>query len=193
MIRPWKKSRSEPLGDFRVFRLREDRSVSPRNGSEHKFIVLDAPDWVNIIALTESREMVLVEQFRHGSETIELEVPGGVRDAADASPVETAVRELREETGFEGENALVIGDVWPNPAIQSNRCFTILIENCRLKHPVDFDHGEDLSTHLMPATEVPRLVAQGRIRHSLAIVALYHFELWQRGLKEEPASRPPTP
>jgi 8-oxo-dGTP pyrophosphatase MutT (NUDIX family) len=132
-----------------------------------------------------------VEQFRHGSETIELEVPGGVRDAADASPVETAVRELREETGFEGVNPRVIGDIWPNPAIQSNRCFTILIENCGLKHPVDLDHGEDLVTHIKPATEMPHLVAQGRIRHSLVIVALYHFELWQRGLKSDSTSSAP--
>jgi len=126
---------------------------------------------------------VLVEQFRHGSGTVELEIPGGVADARDASPVATAVRELREETGYEGEDARIIGQVFPNPAIISNVCFIVLVDNCRCQHPVEFDHGEDLFTHLAPVAEIPQLIARGRIRHSLVVAALYQFELWQGGLQ----------
>ena len=68
----------------------------------------------------------MVEQYRHGSNTVELEIPGGMMDPGDASPVETAVRELREETGYEGENARVFGRILPNPAIMSNVCYTVL-------------------------------------------------------------------
>ena len=59
----------------------------------------------------------------------------------------------------------------------------MLIENCRLQHDLEFDSGEDLVTKLIPAAEMPRLVAEGKIRHSLVVVALYHFDLWQRGIK----------
>jgi 8-oxo-dGTP pyrophosphatase MutT (NUDIX family) len=97
--------------------------------------------------------------------------------------VTAALRELREETGYAGENARIIGQVSPNPAIMSNVCFTVLVENCHCVHPVQFDGGEDLITRLMPAAEIPRLVATGKIRHSLVIVALYYFDLWQRGVK----------
>ena len=79
----------------------------------------------------------MIEQYRHGSDTVELEIPGGMMDAGETGPVATAVRELREETGYEGENARVLGRVWSNPAILSNRTFTVLIENCRLKHEVE--------------------------------------------------------
>ena len=104
-------------------------------------------------------------------------------DPAERSPVAAALRELREETGYEGENPRIIGQVFPNPAIMSNTCFTVLVENCHCVYPVEFDHGEDLVTRLMPAAEIPHLVAAGKIRHSLVIVALYYFDLWQRGLK----------
>jgi 8-oxo-dGTP pyrophosphatase MutT (NUDIX family) len=97
--------------------------------------------------------------------------------------VATAVRELREETGYEGEDARVLGTIWSNPAILSNKTFTVLIENCRLKHDVDFDHGEDLATRLVPAAEIPKLVANEKIGHSLVVVALYYFDLWRRGIK----------
>jgi hypothetical protein len=71
----------------------------------------------------------------------------------------------------------------------SNRTFTVLIENCRLKHDVDFDGGEDLMTLLVPADEIPKLVAEEKINHSLVVVALYHFDLWQRGIKKAVASK----
>jgi hypothetical protein len=65
----------------------------------------------------------------------------------------------------------------------SNTCHTVLIENCRCLHPVEFDHSEDLITRLVPLSEIPLLVATGRIRHSLVVVGLYQFELAQRRLK----------
>jgi 8-oxo-dGTP pyrophosphatase MutT (NUDIX family) len=183
MIKPWPKISSKPIGDFHVFSLRTDRKVSPRTGQEHDFFVIDSVNWVNVVAITPDGQLVMVEQYRHGSNTVELEIPGGIMDAPDESPLATGIRELREETGYEGENARELGRVFANPAIMSNTCFTVLVENCRCVHPVEFDHGEDLVTRLVPVAEAPRLVAEGRIAHSLVVVALYHFDLWQRGMK----------
>jgi len=184
MPEPWKKIRSTLLGDFRIFKLRSDVSLSPRTGEEHDFFVLDSVNWVNVIALTADQKLVMIEQFRHGSNTVELEIPGGMMDAGETDPMITAARELREETGYEGENARLLGKIWSNPAILSNRTFTVLIENCRLRHDVDWDHSEDLVTRLVPVAELPKLVADEKIGHSLVVVALYHFDLWQNGIKE---------
>lgn len=183
MIQPWKKVSSTPIGDFRIFKLRSDVKISPRTGKKHDFYVLDCVNWVNVIALTSDKQLVMIEQYRHGSNTVELEIPGGLMDPGETDPVATGVRELREETGYEGENARILGRVWSNPAILSNKTFTVLIENCQLKHDVKWDGGEDLVTHLVPVTEIPKLVADGKIGHSLVVVALYHLDLWQREMK----------
>jgi 8-oxo-dGTP pyrophosphatase MutT (NUDIX family) len=188
MITPWKTARSTPVGDFRVFKIRTDTSVHPRTGREHDFFVLDSVNWVNVIAVTPDQQLVMVEQYRHGSKTVELEIPGGMMDPHETDPVATAVRELREETGYLGEHARLLGRVLSNPAILSNVTYTVLIENCRLHHDTEFDHAEDLETRLMPVAEIPRLVAEEKIQHSLVIVALYHFELWQRGIKKTAAA-----
>src|SRR5262245_59954402 len=105
MIKPWRKLGSRAIADFHIFKLRGDRKVSPRTGTEHEFYVLESRDWVNVIARTAEQQLVMIEQYRHGSNTVELEIPGGVMDPHETSPVTAAVRELREETGFEGENA----------------------------------------------------------------------------------------
>jgi 8-oxo-dGTP pyrophosphatase MutT (NUDIX family) len=180
MIEPWRRISSRPRGNFHVFSVREERKVSPRTGAEHDFFIIDSANWVNVVALTAQEEVVLIEQFRHGSESVELEIPGGIVDATDASPEATGCRELLEETGYEGEQAEVIGKVFPNPAMMGNECFTVLVRNCRYTKAVQFDHGEDLATRLVPLADVPELVATGRIRHALIVAALYQFELWRK-------------
>ena len=183
MIQPWKKTGSKPAGDFRIFTIRSDSKISPRTGREHDFYVIDSVNWVNVIALTPDRQLVMIEQYRHGSDTVELEIPGGMLDASDAAPMAGGLRELREETGYEGQRPQIIGEIFPNPAIMNNTCYTVLVEDCELKHSLEWDQGEDIITRLVPESEIPRLVAAGKIRHSLVVVALYHFELWRRGVE----------
>lgn len=180
MVRAWEFVRSEQVGDYRIFKVRSDWKISPKTGQQHNFYIIESVNWVNIVPVTPDQKIVMVEQYRHGSNTIELEIPGGMMDPGDASPEATAIRELREETGYEGENARVIGEVYANPAIMNNRCFAVLIENCRCVHPVAFDFSEELVTRLVPVEDVPILISSGKIKHPLVIVALYHYELLRR-------------
>jgi len=128
MVKPWKQISSKLIGDFRIFKLRSDVKISPRTGKEHDFYVLDSVNWVNVVAVTPDQQLVMVEQYRHGSNTVELEIPGGMMDAGETDPVATAVRELREETGYEGDHARLLGRIHANPAILTNTCFTVLVE-----------------------------------------------------------------
>jgi len=180
MIKPWPAIRSAVVGEYRVFQVRQDTKLSPRTGTPHDFFVIESVNWVNVIAVTRDERLIMVEQFRHGSGTTELEVPGGMIDHEDDTPLAAGARELREETGYEGDTPLVLGQVYPNPAIMSNTCFTVLVRNCEQKHGTAFDHTEDLTTRLVPIGEIQDLVASGRIRHSMMIVALYLFELWRK-------------
>ena len=180
MLKPWPQISSKALGDYRIFKVRSDEKVSPRTGRKHDFFVIECVDWVNVIAVTPDEHLVMVEQYRHGSNTVELEIPGGIMDASDASPVATGIRELREETGFKGERARPLGSVFANPAIMNNSCHTVIVENCALKHSVEWDSGEDMVTRLVPIADIPRLVASGKIRHPLVVVALYYFDLERR-------------
>ena len=101
MIQPWKTISTKKLGDFRIFTIRSDAKISPRTGKEHDFFVLDSVNWVNVIAITPANELVMVEQFRHGTNTVELEIPGGIMDATDASPEATGIRELQKVSDWD--------------------------------------------------------------------------------------------
>src|SRR5256885_11702899 len=97
MIKPWPQTDSKPLGNFRIFTVRSDQKISPRTQQPHDFFVIDAVNWVNVVALTPDHQLIMVEQFRHGTNTVELEIPGGTLDTEDSSPLAAGLRELREE------------------------------------------------------------------------------------------------
>jgi len=184
MIEKWQKLASEVIGNFRVFEIRESTSLSPRTGQTHSFYVLDSADWVNVIPITPEGKVVMIHQFRHGTEEITLEIPGGVVDASDAKPAESARRELLEETGYDTDNIIQIGEVTPNPAILSNRCYTFLAKDVKLTQKPAFDSSEDIATELFDLAAIPTLIQSGRIHHALVVAAFFHFEQYR---KQEPA------
>ena len=79
----WRRRSTERWADCRVFTVRKDTNVSPRDGREHDFYVIEAPDWINIIPITKAGEVVLIELYRHGTEEVSLEIPGGMVDPGE--------------------------------------------------------------------------------------------------------------
>ena len=180
MVKKWTKIESKQLADYRIFSVRQDTSQSPRTGQQHNFFVLDSPNWVNIIALTPEQNVVLVHQFRHGTESLCLEIPGGMVDKGE-EPLVAAVRELREETGYEAEEWHHIGMSEPNPAFLNNRCDTFLALNaCRVSE-THFDSSEDIAVEEVPIANIPHMIQSGQISHAIIIAAFYHYERYISG------------
>lgn len=147
-----------------------------RTSIEKDFYKFHFPRWVNIIALTDKRELVLIRQYRFGTDRVELEVPGGaVND--DEDPLEAGLRELLEETGYAGERGRIIGRVCPNPAIQNNFCYTVLVEDVRKVAEPDQDDMEDIEVLTLPEDEVQKLVESGDISHGLVLNGLMFFAM----------------
>ena len=173
-INPWSLKQSKIVGDFKIFKVRSDNRTSPRTGKEHEFYVIESVDWCNVIAITKDDELVMVEQYRQGTSLIELELPGGMIDPGE-TPIETAPRELREETGYAGDKPESVGFVYANPAIMNNKVHTFVIRNANLQHDTEFDDGEDLAVRLIPIKNIPKLILEGKISHSLMVAALAKF------------------
>ncbi len=159
---------------YSVFNLRTDRARSPRTGEDHDFFILESEPWVNIIPLTVNQEVVLIQQYRHGIRDITLEIPGGLVEPGD-SPEEAACRELREETGYHAREMIFLGEVYPNPAIQNNHCYSFLARDVWPVGKQDLDDKEDIEVVLYPLEMIPELIRKGEIKHSLVLAAFYRF------------------
>src|SRR5204863_6468129 len=121
----------------------------PDRAKAQDFFVIDAPDWVNVVALTPGHHLVLVRQFRYGINDFSLEIPGGIIDAGE-DPLAAGVRELREESGYVGTAVRLLGSVHPNPAMQSNRCHLVLVENARPVADLEWDPDEEFEIMTKP-------------------------------------------
>ncbi len=173
----WECIRTETGPDLRLFRVRFDWVRNPRNAHTVKATVLEAPDWVNVVALTRETKIVVVQQYRFGTRAATTEIPAGIVEVGETSKA-AAVRELREETGYGSDEWEYLGYVEPNPAFLNNRCHHWLVRNAEQVSRPEPDAGENLLVGEMGLDELRREIEEGRLRHSLALTALaYVFDL----------------
>jgi 8-oxo-dGTP pyrophosphatase MutT (NUDIX family) len=179
----WRRVSFEQVADCRVFKVRRDISEDPREGSAHDFYVIESPDWINIIPLTKDGEVVLIEQYRHGTGEISLEIPGGMVDAGE-NPLDAAARELLEETGYEASEVIFLGKTRPNPAIQNNWIHTYLARDVEYLQEPACEGTEQTIVRLFPLERIPALIAEGKINHSLVVVGFHWLRLLEKGIVE---------
>jgi ADP-ribose pyrophosphatase YjhB (NUDIX family) len=173
-LRPWRVRRNESQASYRVFEVRRVEMEDAAGVARGDAFVLGCADWCNVVAVTPADEVVLVWQYRFGTDALSLEIPGGVIDAGEP-PALAAARELREETGFEAESIEPLLTVEPNPAIQGNRCYTFLAHGARPTAATAFDDQEELETILVPAERIADLLDSGQVTHALVQSALERF------------------
>lgn len=148
------------------------------DGREKDFVVLGSPDWVNVVPLTADGRVVLIKQFRVGANGYTLEIPGGLVDPGEL-PIQAAAREMLEETGYASDDLVYLGKVNPNPALFENICHTFLARGVRRAADQALDEDEMIEVFTVPVGELPAMVRDGRIDHSLVVAALTFFWLNQ--------------
>ena len=169
--RPWPKLSSERGADLLICRVRFDLLTDPRTGAALRRTVLESPEWVNVVALTPERRLVVVRQFRFGTAQVTTEIPGGIVDPGE-SHEHAAARELREEAGYRSSKWTYLGAVEPNPAFLDNLCHHWLAEDALGGTAQELDAGEDIVIDTLSLDEVRAQIASGAIRHSLVLTAL---------------------
>lgn len=170
-----------PMDRRTVFSVRTDVARSQRSGNTLEVDRLFCPDWVNVIALVETKDqephLICVRQWRFGQNTFSLEIPAGVIET-DEAPQAAALRELKEETGYAprtSSDVIRLGQSWPNAAFMNNHMHTFLVRDAvRVSEP-SFDPNEEIEISFLPLAELTSAVADGRLQNAMVLVA---FTLW---------------
>lgn len=178
-IESWKTEQERIIAGTKIFELVQRDMILSSEEHQASFSVLKAPDWINVMALTEDKQVILVEQYRYGLEEPTLELAGGVCDPGER-PLETSKRELLEETGYASSKWVSLGKVSSNPAMQDNYTHSFLALDCEKIAEQKLDGNERIQVHLIPLDQFLDFVHTGVIHHSLVAATTAKYLLYLR-------------
>lgn len=175
-IEKWKTLQKELSFTAHVFSYFKLKRESPSNQMAGDFDVIECLNWVNVVAITEDQQIVLVKQYRHGTDAVTLEIPGGAVHRGE-DPLLAAKRELQEETGHTSSDWSYLGRVEANPAFMTNACDTYLALGAKKTHELELDPFEEIEVCLRDVGSIKDMVKDREITHSLVIAAFYLFQV----------------
>lgn len=191
---PFVEVEQGPVERKKIFALRQDRVRSQLSGNELVVDRLLAADWVNVVAFDEDDRLLLVRQWRFGTQQFSVELPAGGLER-DEDPIVGGLRELEEETGhtpLNPDDVILLGATRPNAAFMGNRCFTVLVPRCRKTTAQRLDPFEEVEVLKMPKDAIDDALRNGAVGcaagtspgevdvmldNSLTVVALQFWKL----------------
>ena len=177
-LSPWPLLQRTIVAEHPVFSVQRSDYADGASGPRRPIFTLGCPDWCNVLAVTPDQQVVLVRQFRFGTNTVTLEVPGGMMERGEEP--ETAVqRELLEESGYTASRFELLSNLCPNPALQGNRIYSFVAWDAVPTQPGAL-HGmpqelEETEVVLWPRARLAELLDEGSVDHSLCAIVLETF------------------
>lgn len=147
--------------------LRVDHLKLPSGAEIPEYWISEFPPWVNVLAVTNNDELVLIRQYRPALAQVHFELPAGVVDPEDPSLQVAAQRELAEETGYGGGQWSLFATLSPNPALQTNLSYTFLAQGVESLSQARPEQTEDLRVHLIPIRQAEALLSEDNMIQAL--------------------------
>lgn len=179
-MRKWKILETQTIFKNQWFDVKEDRVQISEDLAIEGVLVMSFSDWVNVVALTPKREVILEKQYRHGMGIISIETPSGSVEESDASPKFTAEREMFEETGYSAKKLVSLGKSQANPQLMNNYVHHFLALECEPGDGPQLQWGEEIEVWTEPFEEALRKVRSGEISHSITVEGLLRAHDWMQ-------------
>ncbi|WP_285363327.1 NUDIX hydrolase [Microbacterium sp. LMC-P-041] len=168
---PWRVVDSKLVHADRWIRVRADDCVDERGHSIAPYYVLEYGDWISVLAVDRDGHAIVVDEYRHGAGIVAVGTIGGGLEAGE-SPEAAAIRELREETGYEPDEMIDLGPTWANFGSHTNRVHHFLARGCVRVTEQSLDDSEAIAVHVVSLDGLGDHLAQS-----------YHQLTWYKAME----------
>lgn len=183
----WKVHSEEIVFETPYIRARQQRCETMRGAIVDPYHVFDLPNWAAMLAITPDYKAVLVRNYRHGSQRVMLELPGGIIDDDDPNTEHAVARELREETGYAAERVFALPPIHPYPGRFRQMAYPYLGIDAIKAHEQALEDDEDLEVITMPLNDAFRVFADGStdiaIAHAGIMLSARHMIMTEPALE----------
>jgi len=175
-IKKWEVLEETDISPSSWFPLYKHKIKLPNGKVVDDYYISKVGDVSMVVALTKSKKIIFVRQYKHGTGDVIIELPAG-RIRKGNSPEKEAVMELAEETGYEGSEVELLGMIHGEPSKDTFNVYGYLIKNVELKNSQNLEETEDIEVLLFPASEIDKKVKEGVICSSDTLSFIYLAKL----------------
>jgi ADP-ribose pyrophosphatase len=165
-------SRNETIYQGRIFSLEKHEVLLP-NGDTAIRELIKHQGAAAVVAITATHEVLLVKQYRIGARADLWEIPAGLLDPGER-PLDCAIRELQEETGYKPTTIVPLGGFYVAAGYTSEYIHLFLATDL-VKAPLPSDADEFLHMEAVPFTTALEWIESGKIVDSKTIIGLLQF------------------
>ena len=172
----WPVVSSAELARGRLVTVRTDKVRMPDDELAERDVVIH-PGAVAVLALDDTRRVLLIRQYRHPVGRLLWEIPAGLRDVSGEPPWATARRELLEEAGYRARDWRVLADYYTSPGFSTERLRVFLARDLEFVPESERDfvpEGEEIQLvpAWLPLDEAVRKVLAGDLHNGVAALAI---------------------
>lgn len=162
---------SKEVYSCKLFKVTEDHAKDPKGGFEIRRCIVRHPGSAVMMAIDEKKRILLVRQYRLPADKFLWELPAGRLDPGE-KPLQTAKRELIEETGYQAKKWEKLASFFPSPGFVQERMTLFRATGLTAGEAKPMD-DERIETGWFKRKQMAEMIREGKIQDAKTIIGFF--------------------
>lgn len=171
MNKVWKLLDRKKVYGSKFVNVYEDKVELPNGSVIDDYTVIEKPSIVMVVATDKNNNVIVLREYKYAAGETLLSLPAGHKKK-DEQPIDTAKRELLEETGFSGDEFEELGVLFDYPTKDLHKVYVVRAKNVIKRGDTEDEETETISYQLITVDELKNQIKNKEWKGSSALASL---------------------